>query len=94
MDGSNRAVRHTGWSETGSAVPEVILEAAGGRKGFLVAAAAAVVDAGLQSPHGLHERLGPRADALADLGQAAVHELERVLRASTAAIVVIVQLLK
>ena len=78
---------------TESAVPEVILEAAGGRQGVFIAAAA-VVDAGLQTPHGLHERLGPRADALADLGQAAMHELERVLRATTAAIVVIVQLLK
>ena len=73
--------------------PEVILEATcGGREDALVVAVG-VIEAALEAPNGLDEGLCPSADALGDLGQAAVDELDRVFRA-TAAVVVVVDFLQ
>ena len=79
--------------------PEVILEAAGGgREDVLVDLQAVVttvlVEAALKAANGLDEGLCPRADALGDLGQAAVDELDRVFGAVATAVVVIVDLLQ
>ena len=69
--------------------PEVILEATcGGCKDALVVAVA-VIEAALEAPNGLDEGLCPTADALGDLGQAAVDELDRVFRAPAAVVVVV-----
>ena len=74
--------------------PEVILEATcGGREDALVVAVA-VIEAALEAPNGLDEGLCPSADALGDLGQAAVDELDRVFGAVATAVVVIVDLLQ
>ena len=73
--------------------PEVILEATcGGREDALVVAVA-VIEAALEAPNGLDEGLCPSADALGDLGQAAVDELDRGFHA-TAAVVVVVDFLQ
>ena len=53
-----------------------------------------LVEPALEPAHGPDERLGARADAVGDGGQAAVHEPDRLGVAAAAAAVVVVHLLK